>query len=145
MNFWLNIYHIARAKVTQSQEKSMKDIISLNLASCFSSLFTRNLVFAIFFLFVKQSLSSRSRILLPQAYIWECPPSPGLSHVGKARGFVMILDPLVGVKKLIFKILNIGACNTSVPWVLIGCSSDEALLGVLGKRDNCANYLRDKG
>ena len=33
----------------------MKDIISLNLASRFSSLFTRNPVFASFSLFVKQS------------------------------------------------------------------------------------------
>ena len=68
--------------------------------------------------------SSRSRMLLPQP----CWIMPGL--FGKARGLDMILDPLVGVNKgrSIFKILKVGAWHTSVPWLLIGCPSDQIVI-----------------
>ena len=68
--------------------------------------------------------SSRSRMLLPQP----CWTMLGLS--GKARGLDMILDPLVGVNKgrSIFKILKVGAWHTSVPWLLIGCPSDQIVI-----------------
>ena len=109
-------------------------MLSLNLASRFSSLFTRHLNLFFFFgnsrrLFPLRKTephnrwqplrlpSSRSRMLLPQP----CWIMPGLSG--------MILDPLVGSTKVDrYWILKVGAWHTSVPWLLIGCPSDQIVI-----------------
>ena len=116
-------------------------MLSLNLASRFSSLFTRHLNLFFFFFGNSRRLfplrktephnrwqplrlpSSPSRMLLPQP----CWIMPGLS--GKARGLDMILDPLVGSTKVDrYWILKVGAWHTSVPWLLIGCPSDQIVI-----------------